>query len=132
MYYMYIIYVKYQIVNYKHLYDNATSNWLSYHTDGVLLMIADRIKYLREKNNKTQSALAKQLGITRASVNAWEMGISVPSTQYIVELSRIFDVSTDYLLGVEKSATMDISGLSEQDVQLLYQSISHLKQKHIS
>ena len=95
-------------------------------------MIADRIKYLREKNNKTQSALAKQLGITRASVNAWEMGISVPSTQYIVELSRIFDVSTDYLLGVEKSATMDISGLSEQDVQLLYQIISHLKQKHIS
>jgi len=95
-------------------------------------MIADRIKYLREKNNKTQSALAKQLGITRASVNAWEMGISVPSTQYIVELARIFDVSTDYLLGVEKSATMDISGLSEQDIQLLYQIISHLKQKHIS
>ena len=95
-------------------------------------MIADRIKYLREKNDKTQSALAKQLGITRASVNAWEMGISVPSTQYIVELSRIFDVSTDYLLGVEKSATIDISGLSEQDIQLLYQIISHLKQKHIS
>ena len=95
-------------------------------------MIADRIKYLREKNDKTQSALAKQLGITRASVNAWEMGISVPSTQYIVELARIFDVSTDYLLGVEKSATIDISGLSEPDVQLLYQIVSHLKQKHIS
>jgi len=95
-------------------------------------MIADRIKYLREKNDKTQSALAKQLGITRASVNAWEMGISVPSTQYIVELSRIFDVSTDYLLGVEKSATIDISGLSEPDIQLLYQIVSHLKQKHIS
>ena len=52
-------------------------------------MIADRIKSLREQQNRTQSDLAKQLGITRSSVNAGEMGISVPSTQYIVELAHI-------------------------------------------
>ena len=62
-------------------------------------MIADGIKSLREQQNMTQSNLAKQLGITRSSVNAWEMGISVSSTQYIVELAYIFYVSTDYLLG---------------------------------
>lgn len=93
-------------------------------------MIADRIRCLREKNDMTQTTLAKQLGITRSSVNAWEMGISVPSTQYVVELSRIFGVSTDYLLGVEKSATINVSGLSEADIQLLYQIIAHLKQRH--
>ena len=63
-------------------------------------MIADKIKDLREKQNLTQTALAKRLGITRSSVNAWELGISVPSTQYIVELAHIFHVSTDYLLGL--------------------------------
>ena len=94
-------------------------------------MIADRIKHLREVNGMTQSALAKKLGITRSSVNAWEMGISVPSTQYIIELSRIFCVSTDYLLGVDKSSTIDVSGLSESDVQLLYRIITHLRQLHI-
>ena len=93
-------------------------------------MIADRIKHLREVNGMTQSALAKKLGITRSSVNAWEMGISVPSTQNIVELSRIFCVSTDYLLGVDKSSTIDVSGLSESDVQLLYRIITHLRQLH--
>lgn len=93
-------------------------------------MIADRIKHLREVNGMTQSALAKKLGITRSSVNAWEMGISVPSTQYIIELSRIFCVSTDYLLGVDKSSTIDVSGLSESDVQLLYRIITHLRQLH--
>lgn len=71
-------------------------------------MIADRIKSLREKTNKTQSELAKQLGITRSSVNAWEMGISVPSTQYIVELANIFHVSTDYLLGVNTTSTISV------------------------
>ena len=59
-------------------------------------MIADRIKKLRQQFGLTQSDLAKKLNITRSSVNAWEMGISVPSTQYVVELAGIFKVSTDY------------------------------------
>ena len=90
-------------------------------------MIADRIKTLREQQNKTQSDLAKQLGITRSSVNAWEMGISVPSTQYIVELANIFHVSTDYLLGVNTTSTISVAGLTDQDIELLNSIILHLK-----
>ena len=44
-------------------------------------MVAARIKLLRDQRGMTQTELAKRLGITRSSVNAWEMGISVPSTQ---------------------------------------------------
>ena len=44
-------------------------------------MIYERIKKLREKQGYTQTELAKMLGVTRSCVNAWEMGISVPSTQ---------------------------------------------------
>ena len=92
-------------------------------------MVSDRIKTLREQNGLTQTALAKQLGITRSSVNAWEMGISVPSTQYIVELSQVFGVSTDYLLCVEKTSTLSVSGLNGEDIQLIYSIILHLKKK---
>lgn len=93
-------------------------------------MIAERIRFLREQKNYTQTDLAKKLGITRSSVNAWEMGISVPSTQYIVELSSIFSVSTDYLLGVEKTSTIDISGLTEQDIEMIYTLTEYLKSKN--
>lgn len=92
-------------------------------------MIADKIKSLRENQNKTQSELAKQLGITRSSVNAWEMGISVPSTQYVVELAHIFNVSTDYLLGVDTTSSISISGLTEKDVEIINTLILHLKSK---
>ena len=92
-------------------------------------MVADRIKFLREQKEMSQSALAKQLGITRSSVNAWEMGISVPSTPYIVELAGIFKVSTDYLLCVDTSSSVSVSGLSEKDVQLVYTVINHLREK---
>lgn len=92
-------------------------------------MIADRIKALRENQNKTQSQLAKQLGITRSSVNAWELGISVPSTQYIVELAHIFKVSTDYLLGIDTTSSISVAGLTEKDVEIINTLILHLKNR---
>ena len=93
-------------------------------------MIADRIKALREKAGYTQIQLSKILGITRSGVNAWEMGISVPSTQYIVELAQIFQVSTDYLLGVERTSAVSLSGLTDRDVQIVYDIVKHLKDKN--
>ena len=93
-------------------------------------MIADRIKFLREKKEYTQTELAKKLGITRSSVNAWELGISVPSTQYIVELSNLFSVSTEYRLGVERTSTIDISGLTEKDMEMVYKLAEYLKFKN--
>lgn len=90
-------------------------------------MIDEKIKQLRIKNNMTQAQLAKRLGITRSSVNAWEMGISIPSTQYLAELSLIFKVSTDYLLGLDRKVTLDVSGLTEKDMDVIYPLIQHLR-----
>ena len=95
-------------------------------------MVAERVKYLREQKGMTQADLAKQLGITRSSVNAWEMGISVPSTQYIVEIANLFKVSTDYILGVDSSASINIAGLTEKDIQIVHSLIDHLKGKNES
>lgn len=92
-------------------------------------MTSDIIKSLREQNKYTQSELAKILGITRSSVNAWEMGISIPSTQYIVQLAHIFNVSTDFLLGVNTSATVSVEGLSDEDIALVQNIVKHLSNK---
>lgn len=93
-------------------------------------MVSDRIKALRENHGLTQSELAKQLGITRSSVNAWEQGISVPSTQYIVELATIFKVSTDYLLGVNATASINVSGLTDSDIELANSIVERLRKRN--
>ena len=93
------------------------------------MMIADKIKQLRTSRYMTQSDLAKKLNITRSSVNAWEMGLSTPSTAYLVELSQLFHVSTDYLLGLSGNATLDISNLSEKEVQIVYDLVQYFRDK---
>ena len=92
-------------------------------------MIADKIKTLRMSNNLTQNDIAKKLGITRSSVNAWEMGISVPSTMYIVELANLFAVSTDYILGLEHKAVLDISGLDNDSVRILNDMVQYMRDR---
>lgn len=90
-------------------------------------MIADKIKLLREKNGLTQADLARGLGITRSGVNAWEMGISVPSTQYIVELSLFFGVSTDYLLNLHQSSTISVDGLDDREIASIVEIVQCYK-----
>jgi transcriptional regulator with XRE-family HTH domain len=82
-----------------------------------------RLKGLREKTGLTQSELAKKLNITRSSVNAWEMGLSAPSTPFIAELSRLFSVTTDFLLGLDDSIVIRTDGLSEKEVAVLMNTV---------
>jgi transcriptional regulator with XRE-family HTH domain len=90
-------------------------------------MIADKIKALRISRQLTQAELARKLGITRNGVNSWEQALSIPSPNYIVELSRLFGVSTDYLFGLSDHASIDVSGLNNEDIALLSDLVSRLR-----
>lgn len=92
-------------------------------------MVADRIKALRESSGMTQTAVGTALGISRAAVNAWEMGISVPSTQYVAQLAELFAVSSDYLLGLENTAAVSVAGLSEEEVAAVVKLIACLRKR---
>jgi len=92
-----------------------------------LFLMPEKIKALREELCFTQTDLARKLGLTRSSINSWEMGLSVPSTQYIVELSTLFNVSTDYLLGIENGAKISVEGLNEKEIAILVNLIECMK-----
>ena len=62
------------------------------------MILADKIIEERKKNGWSQEELAEKLGVTRQSVSKWEGAQSVPDLQRILDMSRLFGVSTDYLL----------------------------------
>ena len=93
-------------------------------------MTADRIRALREALGWTQAELARRLSITRNGVNSWEQGLSMPSPACLVDLAKLFSVSTDYLLGVERLETVNVTGLNEEDIALLAQLADRLRNSH--
>ena len=62
------------------------------------MILAEKIALLRKRNEWSQEQLAEKLDISRQSVSKWESGASIPDMDKILKLSRLFEVSTDYLL----------------------------------
>ena len=89
--------------------------------------VADRIKKLRKKNKLSQERLAALLGVSRSSVNGWELGFNMPSTQYIIKMAFLWHVSTDYLLGIEESQTLSLSGLNQSERTLVYSLLKEIE-----
>lgn len=56
---------------------------------------------LRKEKGISQQALAKEIGVTQKAIDFWEKDINEPKASYIVKLANFFDVSADYLLGIE-------------------------------
>lgn len=93
-------------------------------------MTSERIKALREARGWTQAELARRLNITRNGVNSWEQGLSMPSPACLVDLAKLFSVSTDYLLGVERLEAVNVTGLKEEDIALLAQLADRMRENH--
>lgn len=64
--------------------------------------IANRIYELRKERCISQAKLAKEIGATQKAIDFWEKGINEPKASFIIRLAKFFNVSTDYLLGLEE------------------------------
>lgn len=93
-------------------------------------MTADKIKALREAKGWTQADLARKMGVTRNGVNSWEQGLSMPSPACLVDLAKVLSVSTDYLLGIESTASVNVSGLDDKDVAVLAELADRLRNRN--
>ncbi len=86
--------------------------------------LAEKITSLRKQKGWSQEELASQLGISRQSISKWESGSSIPDIENIIFLSKIFGVSTDYLLKNDDALNEEADETSE--------SKDTLPKKHIS
>ena len=64
-----------------------------------MTILSTRIKQLRQKSNLTQKQLGELVNVTKVSICCYEKGTRIPSVETLIDLSRIFKVSIDYLLG---------------------------------
>ena len=94
------------------------------------LAFADRITKLRVNKGLSQQQLAQQLGVKRSVVSYYESGDRLPSMDVLIEMSRVFNVSTDYLLrGKGASRVIHVSDLSESDIDVVMTVVNALRNK---
>ncbi len=67
--------------------------------------IPERLVKIREVNGYTRKKLAEELGRPYATITKYETGEREPGHAYIIEIAKKFGVTTDYILGIEKSPT---------------------------
>ena len=85
------------------------------------------LKTLRLQNHYTQAQLAQKLGVTKSVVSAYENGLRMPSYDILISISKVFKVTTDYLLGLEQKQNIDLSGLTDTEVNALLNLIKAMK-----
>ena len=75
--------------------------------------LSDKIVELRKKNGFSQEELADRLQVSRQAVSRWEQGTADPSSSNILELSKLFNVTTDYLLNDDYHSDEDLLKIKE-------------------
>lgn len=97
----------------------------------VAVDFGQRLKELRVQAGMTQLQLAQRMGVTKSVVSFNELQERTPSPDILVKLSGIFKVSTDYLLGLDPRETIDISGLSREDIAIMRALAESLRRKSL-
>ena len=92
-------------------------------------MLSKRIYELRMSFGWTQVQLAQKLGVTKQTVSNWENDNIQPSIDMLVKLSNIFNVSTDYLLGLTPTNSINVDKLPTEFVSHIVQIIEDYKAK---
>ena len=72
-----------------------------------MMKLSDKITELRKANGWSQENLAEQLNVSRQAISRWENGTALPDASNILQLSRVFNVTADYLLNEDYSNDND-------------------------
>ena len=93
-------------------------------------MLNEQIRELRNIRGISQIQLAYKLGVTKQSVSNWDNDNILPSIEMLVKIANFFEVSTDYLLGLDKKRTLDVENLTEiqiSHIQLIVDDLRNAK-----
>ena len=97
------------------------------------MAISDRIRQLRQERRWSQLELGEKLGVHQKQVSAYERGVNLPSTEVLIKMAEVFDVTLDYLAFEAKGQP---ASLNIQDRELLrrFEELDNLseEEKHLA
>lgn len=92
-----------------------------------MVNMGEKLRSLRIENKLTQKQVADRIGLAISAVSSYESGTRYPSYEALIKLSKMFHVSTDYLLGLTSKRDIDVTGLDDAEIELLSQLVDKLR-----
>lgn len=87
----------------------------------------ENLKKLRTAHSLTQQELGAKVGLSKAVVSKYENGLGYPTFDVLIRIAAYFGVTTDYLLGMTGGKTIDVSELSDSQIDTLHRIITEFK-----
>ena len=78
-----------------------------------------RLKELCQKKGLTQAQVAKRLSLSKTAISGYENNIKNPSIEVLTQLSILYGVSADYLLGLENRKMLCVDDLNDQQLEVV-------------
>ena len=95
-----------------------------------MINLGNKLKTLRIQRQMTLKDVACRVGVSKSIISAYENGSRRPSYEMLIKLARLFNVTTDYLLGLEQKKQLDLSGLTIAQQESLYNLVSTMRQPY--
>lgn len=95
-----------------------------------MVNMGEKLKTLRIEKKLTQKQVADRIGVAISAVSSYESGARYPTYDTLLKLSRIYHVSTDYLLGVTKQRNIDVSDLGNEEIEVISQLVDLLRKNN--
>lgn len=92
--------------------------------------LAENIKRLRLQKRLTQTQLGKKLGVGTSIISGYETQDRLPSISMLIKLAAEFNVTIEYLLGINKNKTIDVSDLTDEQISAINIVIDQFRNKN--
>lgn len=87
---------------------------------------------LREKKGLTQNQLAQRLGLRNSTISKYETSVDPPPALMVRKLAKVFDVSSDFLLGLEVAGTISLHGLTDEQTRIVSDLTELFRSQNVS
>ncbi len=96
-----------------------------------ILGIGEKLRSLRTCKKLSLKQVSERLGISVSSLSAYELNEKNPSYKNLLKLARLYNVSCDYLIGNTELRTLDVSGLTDREINSIAETISLFRENKI-
>lgn len=89
-----------------------------------------RLQQLRMDRNMSQSELGKALNRSKSVISAYENDLRIPPLEVLTEIALIFNVSLDFLVGIDKAEMVSVDGLNDTQKAIIHSLIYEFTNDH--